>query len=657
MNNNKTISPQRHEDTTNDLQRVAVASINDQRSMTNDQKQGIPKKLFPGTPGLIIERQRRATYRRRPACPECRQDARPTNCARAALPYFPNSYLLTPQCSANSYLLTPNSSRHQPRPPVTCNLSPVTSSRRRAGFTLVEMLVALSILIILMAAVGEIFSLAGRTVRVGQATLAAMSSIRAVESQIARDIHHLDTNGFLIIRQRYYAPQWMPGVQYEPGDEVYDLATARYFYCQQANTTAPGATTTSEPPTKAPYSNSTWLNLTGFPGQPPIWRADQLSFMETGNFYGRTGSIQAGRTSMIDNLTSNKAIVWFGQLTASYGPAALNYKTGPATFAPNPTNRTELDDAEQPYWRQNSWVPMGMPPSGETSGQFYFGRQAILLEPNGLSQVLNGTPPNAANSYIYNNPFFNSQNSTNSGTLVYTFAPAGESLRPVITSSRLDAAYDAVPAAAVHAIGVSPGSTINYVSPSGVGTIEAYLSSLPLSATAIGSIADFFCYRYSTLITPAASEQPKAPPLSAAQTIVQMLNGYARMTPIMLQGVPSFSVDWTDGLTSTYATGAENTKALNWYGLNGNTGSPTSNGYPTPANTNGPWLPSTLNNGTTPILVQGNSNPASLNPVYVFYAGNKAEWPKALKITYAVTDPNNRLQGGRFVTQVVELPQ
>ena len=75
MNNNKTISPQRHEDTTNDLQRVAVASINDQRSMTNDQKQGIPKKLFPSTPGLIIERQRRATYRRRPACPECRQDA------------------------------------------------------------------------------------------------------------------------------------------------------------------------------------------------------------------------------------------------------------------------------------------------------------------------------------------------------------------------------------------------------------------------------------------------------------------------------------------------------------------------------------------------------------------------------------------------------
>jgi type II secretory pathway pseudopilin PulG len=72
------------------------------------------------------------------------------------------------------------------------------------------MLVALSILIILMAAVGEIFSLAGRTVRVGQATLTAMSSIRAVESQIARDVKHLDQNGFLIIRQRYYAPQWQP---------------------------------------------------------------------------------------------------------------------------------------------------------------------------------------------------------------------------------------------------------------------------------------------------------------------------------------------------------------------------------------------------------------------------------------------------------------
>ena len=143
----------------------------------------------------------------------------------AALPYSSNSYLLTPnfpigrshryrdfRIHASTWLLRPlpvpcnlspvtSLSRPRRAAPVPCNLSPVTSlprQRRAAGFTLIEMLVALSILIILMAAVGEIFSLAARTVRFGQATLTAMSSIRAVESQIAHDVKHLDTNGFLV---------------------------------------------------------------------------------------------------------------------------------------------------------------------------------------------------------------------------------------------------------------------------------------------------------------------------------------------------------------------------------------------------------------------------------------------------------------------------
>ena len=90
MNNNKTISPQRHEDTKNDLRRVtgsplpsnsprlsvpsviSVANINDQRSMTNDQKQGTPKILisdqwFPARRDKLsaIERQRGAALRSR----------------------------------------------------------------------------------------------------------------------------------------------------------------------------------------------------------------------------------------------------------------------------------------------------------------------------------------------------------------------------------------------------------------------------------------------------------------------------------------------------------------------------------------------------------------------------------------------------------------
>jgi prepilin-type N-terminal cleavage/methylation domain-containing protein len=641
---------------------------------------------------------------------------------------------------------------------VPCNLSPVTSSRR-AGFTLVEMLVALSILIILMAAVGEIFSLAGRTVRVGQATLAAMSSIRAVESQIAHDVKHLDTNGFLVIRQRYYAPIWQPGVQYEPGDEV--QYNGDFFLCQQPNLTEPTpAGAAPFPPSVPAYGNATpvsttdWLLLpqpwsaalaysagttvvyggayyvcivpppgttTVMPGSSgsntvwklttgyPIWRADQIGFLETGNFQDRTGGVQFGNATMASDLTANKAIVWFGQLTASYGPAGLNYKTG-AYLSPTDNTRPatwnaafpDQDQFEQPYWPQESWVPMGTPPSGETSGQFYFGRQAMLLIPAGTpagsaaNPYYGVIPPvgGAFGTTVYNNPFFplsyNFPNSTdgaaaqNGGSSGYPVTIKSETgvashqdeysalygnSYATVTSSRLDAAYDAVPEAGKGFTLSAPApSGEAMVSPTGTGTVEAYVDGLadtPIASAAnaaknLSAIADFFCYRRATLITPGASEIGRT--TLPAQ---QMLNAYYRMSPIMLQGVPSFAVDWTDG-ASNDGTQANNTlypvplpalyPTLNWYGIDGNTTSQS-----VPGNPGGPLSP--VSGGSAQLAVLGNSQSASGSPTnvdsvtYVFYAGNKAEWPKALRITYCVTDPNNRLQGGRWITQVVNLPQ
>ena len=99
--------------------------------MTNDQKQGIPKKLFVArqrraallTPNSSSPRPRRAADRRRLAGPASRQDARTTNYASAAHPYSPNSYLLTPN----------------------------SCKSRAAGFTLIEILVVLSIIVLLIA--------------------------------------------------------------------------------------------------------------------------------------------------------------------------------------------------------------------------------------------------------------------------------------------------------------------------------------------------------------------------------------------------------------------------------------------------------------------------------------------------------------------------
>ena len=629
-----------------------MSMITNHGSRINDE--GIPKTLISDHCSLSIERPQ--TRRGEAASP-----------AKQA----PNS---------NSQLLTPNSSS------VPCNLSPVTSSpqtgrqdacttkngsaalpkhsnsylltpnslgkSRAAGFTLVEMLVALSILIILMAAVGEIFSLAGRTVRVGQATLAAMSSVRSMESQIAGDIHHLDTNGFLVIRQRYYAPLWQQSVQYEPGDEVEDTA-GNYYLCQQSNITQAGITTGPSVPANAATGGTVdWQTLTGSAGQYPIWRADQICFMETGDFHSRSGSGSGAGATMAGSLFSNKAIAWFGQLSASYGVSGLNYAGGAAPAIAGGVGG--VDQYEQPYWSQDSWVPLGTPPSGQTSGQFYFGREQTLLLPFG-----GGT----AGSDVYTDPFYDPANFASGSPGVSYFAPTSSGATEAAataTSSRLDAAYDSIPVPAdLLSATITAGG--------GTGTIEGYVNGLPLVSPyySLDDIADFLCYRHSTLISPSAVKNAvptPAPPLPPPPGSAAMLNGYYRMAPIMLQGVPSFSVDWTDGSTGTF-TGTNNGQAVSatapdWYGLDGNS-SPTT---PT-KNANGPQFPLAM--GTLPapyipnkIAVYGNSPASFLGPVtYVFYAGNKALWPRALKITYCVTDPNNRLQGGRFVTQVVELPQ
>ena len=563
-----------------------------------------------------------------------------------------------------------------------CGDKLVMAGRGRAGFTLVEMLVALSILIILMAAVGEIFSLAGRTVRVGQATLAAMSSVRAVESQIARDIHHLDTNGFLVIRERYYAPYWQTGVQYEPGDEVQYVSGggSQYFLCQQANLTQAGVTGVPSIPTAVAGGTADWKLLSTTGGGYPIWRADQISFIETGNFHSRSGSVQGAETTA-SYLTANKALVWFGQFSASYGAAATyapGFPTTPTAYVP-PTTAAEYTEIEHPFWPQNAWVPAGTPPSGETSGQFYFGREAMLLVPPGLTAA-----SGAFGATLYNDPFFplsyssaTTDTSTGhvGGSAGYPYNVAGntngsgagstpESELATVTSSRLDATTDALPATSFTLVTPLPSSQ-TLTSPAGLGTIEGYVNGLPLASpyTSLYDIANFFCYRYSTLTTPLGSElgySGKTAPSSAAAVLRQSLNGYYRMTPIMLQGVPSFAVDWTDGGV-TAPSAAPATAQLIWYGLD----DPLASGTATTPATDGAYLPyfSGLAGAKTlpnPEAVEGNSispSGAANGLTYVFYAGNKAAWPKALKITYCVTDPNNRLQGGRWITQVVNLPQ
>ena len=312
-----------------------------------------------------------------------------------------------------------------------------------------------------------------------------------------------------------------------------------------------------------------------------------LTFVADGHFQGRKGSYSGSGSnatlSMSDYLTADKAQIWYGQLTASYGPAAAN--TG------NP---------ELPYWPENSWNPSsiadGNPdalPSGETAGQFFFGRECILMIPQ-------GSPTWGAGVY-----------SNLNGNNGYWTAPDDETFDQ--TSSGIDAAYD---------VGLQGGPGGGPGGPGGGGsssgpkqTLAAYLASLYDNQGNINvPIADPLCNRFGTVATPYDSTHG-------------ILNGCIRMEPIMLRGVPSFSVDWTDGSTVPGSNPAQ----LEWWGLD-NSGLPSSYGAD---------------------LLPGDDG---CPETWVFYKQNREDWPKALKITYLITDRHNRMQGGHFVTQIIYLP-
>ena len=483
--------------------------------------------------------------------------------------------------SSSPCLLTPVSSRASARPaPV-----PIPNADSwRSGFTLVEMLVVMAILVVMMAAVGEIFQTAGHTVRLGQATLQMMAGVRTVEAQLNHDLAHINPNGYLIIRGSYFAPYWaspgyantsvsaqtypnwygdtansatppvVDGTNYQVGDQVYyDKA---YYTCVKANS-AGGAT--------SPGSSVDWAAI-AVAGYAPPWQDDQLTFLANGTFHDRTGSNGSGGLSpFMDNLTSNAAAVWYGQLFMEPVPGA----TGSPYPQPN----------------QATLLPLGTPPTGATAGNFVFGRHVTLLAPGTSATSVGTTPGYAAFSDINYANLYAMTVPLQGAVLAYK----GESRNAVITSSRVDTAI---------------------ISPTQIE--QALIGQTP---TAIG---DAYCYRFCALPAPAAGTDVTGGDAG-------LVNGYFRMTPILLQGMPSFTVQWTDGSSSSI------TGTLNWYGL----GNPS-----------------------------GNANVEVTTDTYdqyvaVFDAATRrlGYWPKALKITFTVTDSHNLLQGGRVITEVVRLPQ
>ena len=124
---------------------------------------------------------------------------------------------------------------------------------------------------------------------------------------------------------------------------------------------------------------------------------------------------------------------------------------------------------------------------------------------------------------------------------------------------------------------------------------------------------DFYTYRFRALDSVYDTEVGTNP----------FVNGYFRTTPILMRGVTSFRVEWTDGAI-------DGTNQLKWYG---------------------PLLSSggageAYCNSTTP-----NANGDHYVAIFSYF--NRPYWPKALRISMHVA--NDRI-GGRDFTQIVNLP-
>ena len=362
----------------------------------------------------------------------------------------------------------------------------------RRGFTIIELIVAVSLLVIIILSISLIFRSATKTISVSQALNEMMSNTRGAMSQIDRDISSVDRNGFLVIKS------------------ISDGSGNRY---------------------------------------------DQIAFLATGRFSNLTGSTAANPFS--DNTASNSAIVWIGQ--------GVKEIAGGGTYnpAPSASDASAAMNLPTPAWT----VPGGFDPNNQVSPNgtefdFVLCRHATLLLPSATNTIPSSSP--------------------------ITVFPTPDKSASVggysIVSSRYAAAQ------------MTPGQLMSGI-----------LAQRTPPTTPTTYEADNYCFRFRVLGDPYAVDTGS------------VIDGTFRMHPMMLQGVPSFKVEWTDGTPDLNGV-------LNWYGM----GNP-------------------KNAGST-------TEPSSSPYTAIFSTHNKTTWPKAVKITFRAVDQRDMLRGGRQFVQIIKIP-
>lgn len=177
----------------------------------------------------------------------------------------------------------------------------------RRGFTIIELIVAVSIVILLIFSVGIVFRSTSRSVGVSQSLMDLLSNSAAIQAQMEADISGMNKNGFLVIRSNTFTDNSVPTV-------------------------------------------------------PVTRRCDQIAFLATGTFQHRGGTNATASQNpgpLIDPVIAPNALIWWGQLALSQGSGA----------APAPTNPTVFLNADQTYRVPLNQVPVGATDSDFTLGR------------------------------------------------------------------------------------------------------------------------------------------------------------------------------------------------------------------------------------------------------------------------------------------------
>jgi type II secretory pathway pseudopilin PulG len=146
-------------------------------------------------------------------------------------------------------------------------------SHLRRGFTIIELVVSVGIVVLLIFSVGIVFRSTSRSVGVSQSVMELLSNSAAIQQQMEADINGLNKNGFLVIRSGTF----------------------------------------TDPTT----------NITR--------RCDMISFLASGTFQHRTGSTTAS-SPFTDSTTAPNGFVWWGQLALAQGSGAGASPTNPRVF-------------------------------------------------------------------------------------------------------------------------------------------------------------------------------------------------------------------------------------------------------------------------------------------------------------------------------------